>query len=203
MPVGRQVSREVAQSVVLVYLHPSGMKSKDKRRAAAGQLGTSFEWSACFAEDLHTQLLIRLASHYQARLDSPVGGGSSEDDRSAKTSPNSSCRDTGQTIRARQLETTYDRSSFRRRRSRRAVKGHEDLPLGGHLTSPSADTKSPSRRTPILSEGIGIGSRTCSMKASFFLIHKSSSSKRDRVRERGGHLCKTPIFGGRPKTEPL
>jgi hypothetical protein len=65
-------------------------------------------------EDLHMQLLVRLARHYQARLDSAQVIPLLEEVLRSRPEREdvaplliAAYRDTGQTMRAQQLETTY------------------------------------------------------------------------------------------------
>ena len=80
-------------------------------RGSAGDLVRAVR---TLTQDLHTQLLLRLARHYQARRDGPQAIPLLEE--VLRTRPEredvaqlliAEYRDTGQTMRARQLETTY------------------------------------------------------------------------------------------------
>jgi hypothetical protein len=83
-----------------------------------GSAGDLIRAVRTLADDLHTQLLLRLARHHEARHDSPqtiplleevLRRRPERDDVAQILS--AAYRDTGQMIRARQLETTY-RSEF-------------------------------------------------------------------------------------------
>jgi hypothetical protein len=80
-------------------------------RGSAGDLVRAVR---TFTEDLHMQLLVRLARHYQARRDSPQAIPLLEEVLRSRPEREdvaqlliAEYRDTGQTMRAHQLETTY------------------------------------------------------------------------------------------------
>ena len=80
-------------------------------RGSAGDLVRAVR---TFTEDLHMQLLVRLARHYQARRDSPQAIPLLEEVLRSRPEREdvaqlliTEYRDTGQTMRAHQLETTY------------------------------------------------------------------------------------------------
>jgi hypothetical protein len=75
-------------------------------------------------EDLHIQLLVRLARHYQARRDSPQAIPLLEEVLRSRPEREdvaqlliTEYRDTGQTMRAHQLETTYRPETAGRKRT--------------------------------------------------------------------------------------
>jgi DNA-binding SARP family transcriptional activator len=79
-----------------------------------GSAGDLIRAVRTLTEDLHTQLLLRLVSHYQARRDSPQAIPLLEEVLRSRPEREdvaqlliSEYRDTGQTIRAHQLEATY------------------------------------------------------------------------------------------------
>ena len=79
-----------------------------------GSAGDLIRAVRTFTEDLHMQLLVRLARHYQARRDSPQAIPLLEEVLRSRPQREdvaqlliAEYRDTGQTMRAHQLETTY------------------------------------------------------------------------------------------------
>jgi hypothetical protein len=90
-------------------------------RGSAGELVRAVR---TLTADLHIQLLVRLARHYQARRDSPQAIPLMEEVLRSRPEREdvaqlliAEYRDTGQTMRAHQLETTYQPETAGRKRT--------------------------------------------------------------------------------------